>query len=70
LDVKRAKLLKAVERFPLPAKSVRLGTLKGEVTVPEGEWWQPMSDEEAEQFPISTSDPQWISFRLGDFTSM
>ena len=41
----------AVQLVPVPANSIRLGMLTGKVTVPDGdEWWQPMSDEEVEQF--------------------
>ena len=42
----------AVQLVPVRVGKVRLlGTLKGKVTVPEGdEWWQQMSDDEVEQF--------------------
>ncbi len=41
----------AVQLVPVPAHKVRLGTLKGKVTVPESdEWWQPMSDQEVEEW--------------------
>jgi prevent-host-death family protein len=41
----------AVQLVPVAPKTVRLGTLAGKVTIPEDDdWWQPMSDEEVEQF--------------------
>jgi prevent-host-death family protein len=41
----------AVQLVPVRPKKIRLGALNGKVKVPSGDdWWQPMSDEEINQF--------------------